>query len=240
VRRQVGAPGFATQRAALAEYRRLLRQRDVQADRPWLSGSVTTVCLDWLQARQLELRPNTLYSYAWLLSLVYPPWAPVRSRVAVSAGSRDGLIVWRIGARGGLDVLEKKIDSALFADPLDRSAQPLLDDCAAAGIAVLNAAPFGSGLLAKGPDATDRYVYRSAVPQIVEAANRMQAACQRRGVPLAAAALQFSIRDPRITSAVLGITRPERVEQTMELARHPIPESLWPELSPAPEEFWLS
>jgi D-threo-aldose 1-dehydrogenase len=49
-------------------------------------------------------------------------------------------------------------------------------------------------------------------------------------VPLAAAALQFSLRDPRITSTVVGMARPERLAQTVDLARHPIPEALWAEL----------
>jgi integrase len=79
VRRQVRRTGFVTEKAALAEYRRLARQRDVQADRPRLSDTVRTVCLDWLQARGQELQPNTLYNYAWLLSLVYPYLGGVRA-----------------------------------------------------------------------------------------------------------------------------------------------------------------
>ena len=56
-------------------------------------------------------------------------------------------------------------------------------------------------------------------------------------VPLAAAALQFSLRDPRVDSTIIGISRPERVAQTLALASHPIPAALWTELEPiiAPE-----
>jgi len=49
-------------------------------------------------------------------------------------------------------------------------------------------------------------------------------------VPLAAAALQFSLRNPRITSTIVGISRPERLAQTVDLARHPIPDAVWAEL----------
>jgi D-threo-aldose 1-dehydrogenase len=49
-------------------------------------------------------------------------------------------------------------------------------------------------------------------------------------VPLAAAALQFSMRDPRIVSTIVGMSRPERLGQTLALAQHPIPEDLWSEL----------
>ena len=49
-------------------------------------------------------------------------------------------------------------------------------------------------------------------------------------MPLAAAALQFSMRDPRIVSTIIGMTRPERLKQTLDLAQHPIPEEMWERL----------
>jgi D-threo-aldose 1-dehydrogenase len=97
-------------------------------------------------------------------------------------------------------------------------------------MAVLNAAPYGGGMLAKGPDAWAKYAYRDAPPELVERARQMDAVCWRYEVPLAAAALQFSLRDPRIASTVVGMTRPERVAQTVDLALHPIPDELWSQL----------
>ena len=58
----------------------------------------------------------------------------------------------------------------------------------------------------------------------------MQQACARHDVPLAAAALQFSLRAPQITSTVVGVSSPERVAQTLELAAVPVPDELWAEL----------
>jgi D-threo-aldose 1-dehydrogenase len=69
----------------------------------------------------------------------------------------------------------------------------------------------------------------------------MEAACRAVDVPLAAAALQFSLREPRVASTIVGFSSPERVEQTLELARRPIPGELWAQLdalAPGPEE-WL-
>ena len=60
----------------------------------------------------------------------------------------------------------------------------------------------------------------------------MQSICADYGVPLAAAALQFSLRDPRITSTVVGATRPERIQDTLELAQVSIPEEVWIRLKP--------
>src|SRR3712207_4184810 len=85
-------------------------------------------------------------------------------------------------------------------------------------------------MLAQGPDAYPRHAYRAAPGGMVERARRMAAICQEYDVPLAAAALQFSTRDPRVTSTVVGITHPERIEQTLALYRHPIPDELWPRL----------
>lgn len=160
----------------------------------------------------------------------------------------DG-VIGHLGVAGGpIDLMRRYVATGLFEvvithnrfTLLDRSAQPLLDDCAAAGVAVVNAAPFGGGMLAKGPDVTDRYFYRAAPPEIIHAAKRIQAVCSGYQVPLAAAALQFSMRDPRITSTIVGITKPDRVDQVVELAEYPIPESLWQEVATATEEVWLS
>jgi D-threo-aldose 1-dehydrogenase len=113
---------------------------------------------------------------------------------------------------------------------LNRAAEPLLAVAAARGLAVVNAAPYGSGILAKGPDAYPRYAYQDAPPDLLDRARRLAEVCRRYDVPLAAAALQFSLRDPRVVSTIVGMSRPERITQTLDLARHPIPDALWPEL----------
>jgi D-threo-aldose 1-dehydrogenase len=113
---------------------------------------------------------------------------------------------------------------------VNRTAEPLLALAARSGLAVLNAAPYGSGILAKGPDAYARYAYQDASPELVARVRHMDDLCHQHSVPLAAAALQFSLRDPRITSTIVGISRPERIAQTLELSRHPIPDELWAEL----------
>jgi D-threo-aldose 1-dehydrogenase len=113
---------------------------------------------------------------------------------------------------------------------VNRSAEPLLQVCSARGVAVVNAAPYGSGMLAKGPDVYPRYAYQQASPELVEKVRRLAAICERHGVPLAAAALQFSLLDPRVSSTIVGMTHPERIAQTVALANVAIPDELWPEL----------
>ncbi len=114
---------------------------------------------------------------------------------------------------------------------LNVAASPLWDLAAQRGAAALNAAPFGGGLLSKGPAPGARYAYRPADPELLARAQRLAEICARHGVPLAAVALQFSLREPRIASTVVGISRPARLAHLMDLAQHPIPEQLWAELS---------
>jgi len=108
---------------------------------------------------------------------------------------------------------------------MDRGAERsgLLDRCEGLGIPLIAAAPFNSGLLAGG----DRFNYMAAPPQILAAAGRLAQICAGAGVPLAAAALQFPLRNPAIASVVAGArTAAELSQQTAWLA-HPIPEDLW-------------
>jgi D-threo-aldose 1-dehydrogenase len=49
-------------------------------------------------------------------------------------------------------------------------------------------------------------------------------------VPLIAAALQFSVRSPLVDSTVVGVSRPERVKDTIDLLSVEIPDALWEEL----------
>ena len=63
---------------------------------------------------------------------------------------------------------------------------------------------------------------------------RVEAVAARYSVPLGAAALQFSLRDKRVTSTVCGVTKPERVKETLDWARLPIPEAFWQEVASLP------
>lgn len=150
----------------------------------------------------------------------------------------EGLI-GHVGVAGGpIDLMMRYVETGLFDAVithnrytlLNRSAEPLLELASKRGLAVLNAAPYGSGILAKGPDAYPRYAYQTADSTTVERVRRLHAICQRYQIPLAAAALQFSTRDVRITSTIIGMSRPERLTETINLAHTPIPVEAWPEL----------
>lgn len=159
--------------------------------------------------------------------------------VEVLRNYKEQGLIGALGVAGGpIDLMIRYVETGVFDAVLthnrytllDRSAEPLLQLAARRGVAVLNAAPYGGGMLAKGPDAWPKYAYRAAAPELVECVRSIERLCQEHGVPLAAAALQFSLRDPRISSTVVGLTRPERVAETIQLAQHPIPEALWAQI----------
>lgn len=149
-------------------------------------------------------------------------------------------MIRHLGIAGGpIDMLIQFVETGIFVAAishnrstlLNRDADPLWDTCQRLGVAAINAAPYGSGMLAKGPEAYPRYMYGQASADLVRRAAVIQAACARFGIPLAAAALQFSLRDPRLTSTIVGISKPERIDETLALAAMAIPDELWDELA---------
>ena len=110
---------------------------------------------------------------------------------------------------------------------LDRSALPeLLPVCAERGIAVIVGGVFNSGVLAGGTT----FDYRPAPPELLERVRRLDAICASHGVPLAAAALQFPLRHPAVTSLLLGARSPAELDECLDLLELPIPGDLWEEL----------
>jgi D-threo-aldose 1-dehydrogenase len=174
------------------------------------------------------------------------PGGPVEALVEI----RERGLVKHLGVAGGpVGLLQQYLDTGAFEvvlshnryTLLDRSAEPLFRSAAERGLGVLNAAPYGGGMLSKGPSVQQKYAYGSKDDRIQQAAEAMEAACRRYGVPLAAAALQFSMRSEVIDSTVVGVSSPERVAQTLQLAAVAVPDELWAELEQATpdRELWL-
>lgn len=150
----------------------------------------------------------------------------------------EGLIEHLGVAPGPIDLTIRYVETGAYEVAIthnrytlvNRTAEPLLRVCAKRGVAVANAAPYGSGMLAKGPEAYPRYAYQDASPELIETVRQLATICEQHGIPLAAAALQFSIRDPRVGTTIVGMTRPERIAQTAELVNLSIPDALWSDL----------
>ena len=77
-------------------------------------------------------------------------------------------------------------------------------------------APFSSGLLAKGPGEGGHYGYADVPDEIMTKVRGIHAVCQRHGVPIGAAAIQFPFAHPVVSSAIPGARSASHVERTVE------------------------
>lgn len=181
-----------------------------------------------------------------LLHLHDPEHARDLSEITRDGGALDALfrlkeegIAQAVGlAMGRIDMMEALLRDRPF-DALishnrwtlvNRSAGRMFDDAHARGIAILNAAPYAGGVLAKGSATMPRVTYQPATEDKLAPIRAVEDICARHGVPPGAVALQFSMRDPRVGSTIVGVTKPERVAQSLHWATMDIADSVWQEL----------
>ena len=125
---------------------------------------------------------------------------------------------------------ETDLDCCLLAGRftlLDREGAELLDKTARRGVAIVAGGVFNSGILAGG-DAKFNYV--DAQPEVIQRVEHLQAVCARHGVPLGAAAIQFPLRHPGVTSVVVGARTARTITTSADWFEIPIPEALWAEI----------
>lgn len=131
-------------------------------------------------------------------------------------------------------VAESDIDAVMVAGRwtlVDHSAAPLLDECLERNVAVVSAAPFNSGLLSRSQPAGDTHFdYGPAPDDMLAAARACANACIARGTTLPAAALQFPLRHPAVSTVVAGMRTPDQCSLNLEWSAAKIDWRLWNEL----------
>ena len=146
---------------------------------------------------------------------------------AIGVGLNEVDICMEFAAAGDFDFF-------LLAGRYTLLEQGALDDflplCQQRDIGIMLGGPYNSGILATGAIAGAKYNYMPAPPDILERVRRIEAVCGRHGVPLAAAALQFPLGHPSVTSMIPGAVSRAETRRNIELMAHPIPAALWAEL----------
>jgi D-threo-aldose 1-dehydrogenase len=213
-----------------------------KADRDFKTGDFSGDQMKRSVERSLRLLG---VDYLPIMHLHDPEWTTFENVMSkggpleVLQGFRDQKVIGCLGIAGGPVAMEIQYVMTGAFDALithnrycliNRSADKLLSLAHGMGMAVLNAAPYGSGVLAKGPQAYPRFAYQEASPVVMERVRKWDELCRTANVPLAAAALQFSLRDQRITSTIVGVSKAERIQQTLDLAAVEIPDELWAKL----------
>jgi D-threo-aldose 1-dehydrogenase len=129
---------------------------------------------------------------------------------------------------------EEQFDCFLLAGRYTLLEQGAMDEflplCHDRKIGLLVGGPFNSGILASDPSPSSRYNYDTAPADVLEKARRIKEVCDKYGVPLSAAALQFILAHPTVTSVIPGCRSQSEVESNRRALDVSIPSTLWEEL----------
>ena len=148
-----------------------------------------------------------------------------------------------IGAIGaGMNQWEMLARFAREADPdcfllagrytlLDQSGlDELLPLCEEKDIGIVLGGPYNSGILASDLSDDTTFNYLPAPREVLDKARCIKEVCDRHGVPLKAAALQFGLAHPAVAATIPGARSIQELEENLRMAAHPIPSDLWDEL----------
>jgi D-threo-aldose 1-dehydrogenase len=116
---------------------------------------------------------------------------------------------------------------------LEQNGAGLLDQARARGIRAVVGGVFNSGILAAWPQDRPTFGYRAADASMMRRTGQIAAVCERHGVPIAAAALQFVQAHPSVATMLLGPASVDELDANLAALRHPIPDALWQELAAA-------
>jgi D-threo-aldose 1-dehydrogenase len=127
-----------------------------------------------------------------------------------------------------LDLSEVKPDASLLAGRyslLDHelALQRLMPAAAAEGVDIVIGGPYSSGVLAGG----NHFEYAPASKEILAKVEKIKALCAKYGVPIKAAALQFSLAHPASAAVIPGASKPSRIKEDHDALKAKIPDEFW-------------
>ena len=116
-----------------------------------------------------------------------------------------GMNEWEMTARF---VREFDLDIILLAGRYTLLEQGALTEflplCVERGVKIAVGGPYNSGILARNLDGPVSYNYELAPEHLIKRARALKAVCERNGVDLKAAALQFVLAHPAIAAVIPG------------------------------------
>ena len=127
-----------------------------------------------------------------------------------------------------------ELDFCLVAMPytlLDqRSLHRGMAALAKRGVSAIIGAPFASGILVTGSSGPAHYGYGRAPAEVQQKVRGIEAVCAAHQVALPAAALQFVLAHPIVTSVIPGAARASEVTGNLASLAAPIPAAFWADL----------
>jgi D-threo-aldose 1-dehydrogenase len=159
----------------------------------------------------------------------YPALAKLRADGtigAVSAGMNQSEMLTRFAREGDFDCF-------LLAGRYTLLEQGALDEllpvCLEKGVTIIAGGVYNSGILAD-PKPGTHYNYADAPASLLERAQRLRDVCARYDVPLKAAAIQFPLAHPAVSTVVVGCRSVAQLEDSVRMFEIDIPPRLWADL----------
>lgn len=141
-----------------------------------------------------------------------------------------------VAARAEIDTVLSYCHYSLNDDSLT-SILPMLGE---RGVGVINASPLSMGLLSN----RGAPPWHPAPDEIKACCARAAARCRERGTDIAKLAVQYSVRDPRVHTTLVGAANPEHIRNNIQWIGEPIDEELLDEvrgiLAPVKNRTWPS
>jgi D-threo-aldose 1-dehydrogenase len=145
---------------------------------------------------------------------------------AISMGVKEWEVCERALSYGEFDCFMLQGSYTLLEQP----AKEFLDSCITRQISIIQAGPFSSGILVKGPVDGAHHHHTKAQQEVISKVKKIQRICQDFKVPMPAVAIQFPLSHPAIASVAIGMRSPHHVSTNLQWYATDIPSELWEEL----------
>ncbi|CAN5778865.1 aldo/keto reductase [soil metagenome] len=169
------------------------------------------------------------HHYNQSMSGAYRALAELRSQGVVKAigvGMTQSAMLTRFARDGDFDCF---LLAGRYTLLDQRALADLLPVCQEKGISLILGGVYNSGILVD-PKPGAMFDYEPAAQDWIQKALRIKAVCERHGVPLMAAAIQFPLAHPAVASVLTGVRSVAELETNVRMAGVPIPPEMWTEL----------
>jgi D-threo-aldose 1-dehydrogenase len=146
---------------------------------------------------------------------------------AFGGGINEADVCETLARRGDFDLFLLAGRYTLLEQAALDSFLPL---CTERGIGIVLGGPYNSGILARGPSDDAQYNYSNAPQDVIDRVRRINALCERHGVKMIEAALNFPLRHPAVVSVIPGGQSVAEVRSNREILGKEIPAALWADL----------
>ena len=113
------------------------------------------------------------------------------------------------------------------------AAKSFLPMCLEKNVNIILGGAFNSGLLVSDDIKNSTWNYKPAPQELIDKAINLKGICERHGVELPAAALQFAMAHPAVATVAVGVRNQTEMNESLKWSTKEIPHGLWTDLKDA-------